>query len=114
MGDVTVITGDFNEDFTCDDNSSACVCPFPDGPRGNYATLMRGDWLRFSRPANKQEEGQSSGKGKIDWIFVRPSQQYSLEFVRDPASKTAMEESHRPCAATGEWPSDHGVEAFSV
>ena len=47
------------------------ACPLP----GRWETLLReeenSDLPKFSRPPHKQAEDQKSGKGKVDWIFVR-------------------------------------------
>jgi len=113
--DVTVVTGDFNEDF-CPDNAGEVRCFLPEGPLGRYATLLREPGLPpLSRPPHKQAEDQKSGKGKVDWIFVRGrAPDCAVELFRDEASRAAVLESHRACEATGQWPSDHGVEALSV
>lgn len=114
--DVTIITGDFNEDFRSDDSLDGVRCPFPSGDSGEYITMQREAGLPpLSRPPHKQAEDQKSGKGKIDWIFVRGrAQQCSVQLFRDEASHRAIIDSHAPCLATGQWPSDHGAEAFSV
>eukprot|EP00933_Yihiella_yeosuensis_P076912 TRINITY_DN86896_c0_g1_i1.p1 TRINITY_DN86896_c0_g1~~TRINITY_DN86896_c0_g1_i1.p1 ORF type:complete len:276 (-),score=47.24 TRINITY_DN86896_c0_g1_i1:49-876(-) len=105
--DVTVITADFNEDFSAE---GEIRCPFPVG----YLTMEREHGLpKLSRPPNKQKEDQTSGKGKIDWIWVKGNTD-SVELFRDEASTVAILESHAPCKATGDWPSDHGCEALSV
>mmetsp|Transcript_19614 Transcript_19614/g.52773 ORF Transcript_19614/g.52773 Transcript_19614/m.52773 type:complete len:336 (+) Transcript_19614:61-1068(+) len=114
--DVTVVTGDFNEDFSTSDRTGV-RCPFPEGRAGTYTTLLREPELpMLSRPPHKQGEDQKSGKGKIDWIFVRGNgrSQSVIELFRDPASRLAILSSHAPCAATGHWPSDHGAEALSI
>eukprot|EP00928_Gymnodinium_smaydae_P021104 TRINITY_DN18210_c0_g1_i1.p1 TRINITY_DN18210_c0_g1~~TRINITY_DN18210_c0_g1_i1.p1 ORF type:complete len:329 (-),score=16.07 TRINITY_DN18210_c0_g1_i1:287-1273(-) len=112
--DVSVITADFNEDFRID--SDRVQSPFPETSAGGYTTLCREINLpQLSRPPNKQAEDQSSGKGKIDWIFVRGRKpDFDVELFRDLASQKAILDSHSPCDATGEWPSDHGCEALSV
>jgi len=108
--EVTVITADFNEDFRSGGDGGV-RCPFPENPDGRYVTLTRDEGLpQLSRPPNKQAEDQSSGKGKIDWIFVRGR----VELFRDEASRRAILDSHGPCAATGDWPSDHGCEALCI
>eukprot|EP00971_Amphidinium_carterae_P015404 304176-Amphidinium_carterae.1 len=61
-----------------------------------------------------QAEGQTSGKGKIDYIWVRPTPDLPIDLFLDDASRQAVYESHRECVQTGQWPSDHGIEAFSV
>lgn len=103
--DLTIVTGDFNEDF-------GRSIPFQGSPRGRYTTLVREAGLPdVSRPPHKQDPAQKSGKGKIDWIFVRGAR---AELFRDSASRLAMLTSHAPCSATGNWPSDHGAEGLSV
>ncbi|CAJ1376325.1 unnamed protein product [Effrenium voratum] len=105
--DLQILTADFNEDFQTE---SGVRCPFPE----EYTTLRRpADLPQVSRPPNKQEAGQSSGKGKIDYIWVRDTQDKPQLFF-DEASKRAIIESHRNCEETGEWPSDHGCEACSI
>jgi len=113
--DVTVVAGDFNEDFCAEDRRSA-RCPLPETAAGAYETLLReGALPQLSRPPHKQAEDQKSGKGKVDWIFVRGrAPRCSVALFRDEASHAAVLESHQPCAATGQWPSDHGAEALSV
>jgi len=109
--DVTVVTGDFNEDFRSDSGVVRCPC---DSAVGSYATLHREESLpQLSRPPHKQAEDQSSGKGKIDYIFVR-GRGCVTELFRDEASLRAVLLTHQPCEATGEWPSDHGAEALCV
>lgn len=111
--DITVVTGDFNEDFAVESGSDV-RSPLPESPMGRYITLRRTPELKHSRPSHKQGADQKSGKGKIDYIFVRGTQpRCSVEVFRDDASDVAMRESHAPCAPTGEWPSDHGAEALS-
>lgn len=141
--DVTVVVGDFNEDFTTKpaevtapaeeaapaaaeaagaaaSAQPSCRCPFPAGASGSYSTLLRAsepELPQLSRPPHKQAQDQSSGKGKVDWIWVRGragSGGCPVELFRDEASRRAILESHRPCEATGQWPSDHGTEALSV
>eukprot|EP00442_Polarella_glacialis_P011264 CAMPEP_0115156674 /NCGR_PEP_ID=MMETSP0227-20121206/68588_1 /TAXON_ID=89957 /ORGANISM="Polarella glacialis, Strain CCMP 1383" /LENGTH=283 /DNA_ID=CAMNT_0002567901 /DNA_START=61 /DNA_END=912 /DNA_ORIENTATION=- len=112
--DVTVVAGDFNEDFGAPSESSGWRCPLQ--AEGEYATMLRGESLpELSRPPHKQAEDQKSGKGKVDWIFVsaRPAVGKAKLF-RDDASHAAVLESHSPCEATSQWPSDHGAEALSV
>lgn len=113
--DVTVVTGDFNEDFSIE-GCDKVRCPLPNSSASCYSTLLREDIAqKFSRPPHKQAEDQKSGKGKVDWIFVRASEsRCDVALFRDEASHSAMMESHKPCEATGQWPSDHGCEAFSV
>lgn len=113
--DVTIVAADFNEDFSTPDRREV-RCPLPEGPAGRYLTLVREPGLPpLSRPPHKQGEDQTSGKGKIDWIFVRGSAgRCFVELFRDQASRLAILTSHAPCSATWQWPSDHGAEAFSV
>jgi len=112
--DVTVITGDFNEDFRSGDGQVRCA--FPEGRAGHFKTLQREDGLpEVSRPPHKQAPGQTSGKGLIDWIWVRGhTSRCEVELFRDPASRLAMLSSHSVCSATGQWASDHGCEALSI
>jgi len=114
--DVTVVTGDFNEDFSTPDRTGV-RCPFPEGRTGSYTTLLREPELpALSRPPHKQGKDQTSGKGKVDWIFVRGNtrSRSSVELFRDPASRLAILSSHAPCEPTGQWPTDHGAEALSI
>lgn len=113
-GCVTLIGGDFNEDFG---DAAMAICP-------GYRTLPRGaDEPSVSRPLHKQGSGQSSGKGKIDYIFVSVGADVggpdsgcmpTLSIERDASSREAILCSHAPCEETGEWPSDHGMEALTV
>lgn len=110
--DVTVIAGDFNEDFHSEDRA-VVRCPFPE-TLGEYRTLLRGELPALSRPPHKQAEDQSSGKGKVDYIFVRGARgRCCVELFRDEASSAAILSSHAACVETGQWPSDHGAEALS-
>lgn len=114
--DVTVVAGDFNEDFSSLDRKEV-RCPFPEGRAGSYTTLPRKEGLpMLSRPPHKQGEDQKSGKGKIDWIFVSGNKRSgsAVELFRDPASRLAILSSHATCTATEQWPSDHGAEALSI
>lgn len=112
--DVTVVTGDFNEDFGT--SQGKFRCPLPDGPLGAWSTLQREIGLpTVSRPPHKQMPDQTSGKGKIDFIFVRGrTPDVAVELFRDPGSLYAVLASHGPCEATGQWPSDHGCEGLSI
>ena len=38
----------------------------------------------------------------------------TLQLFHDEATLAAIKRSHRPCEETGEWPSDHGVEAVAL
>jgi len=111
--DVTVITGDFNEDFTEADGKVRC--PFPERRAGSFTTLAREPGLpQVSRPPHKQLPDQKSGKGKIDWIWVRGHRgRCDVELFRDSASRLAILSSHSESAVTGQWPSDHGCEGLS-
>mmetsp|Transcript_31644 Transcript_31644/g.58139 ORF Transcript_31644/g.58139 Transcript_31644/m.58139 type:complete len:332 (-) Transcript_31644:10-1005(-) len=113
---ITVIAADFNEDFSAQGTHDAPHCPFPTSENlGTYRTLPREAGLaQLSRPAHKQAEGQTSGKGKIDYIWVRATPDLDVDLFLDHASRQAVQDSHRECAETGQWPSDHGIEAFSL
>ena len=116
---VVVVCGDFNEDFgagamlPCGGMSQA-------GKGGGdpvFRTLDRDAASEpiVSRPAHKQGPAQTSGKGKIDYIFVRGAGPgMCVELERDALSRAAVLASHAPCDETGYWPSDHGMEALSV
>ena len=110
-GCVTLVCGDFNEDF-----GEAALRIRP-----GYRTLPRGgDEPVVSRPVHKQGAENSSGKGKIDYIFVKAPEPSSslppdaLTLERDAESRQAILHSHAACQETGEWPSDHGLEALSL
>jgi len=103
---VTIVNGDFNEDF----GEAA------QGLRPGYTTLRRDAEAgepTVSRPPHKQQPDQTSGKGMIDYIFVK-SASGTLTLERDTASREAIMRSHAPCEETGQWPSDHGIEALTV
>lgn len=101
--DIIAVCGDFNEDF----GEAGCKIAESRG----FSTLPRteGEPL-VSRPVHKQGADQSSGKGKIDYIFVCGGN----GLIRDEVSSAALLASHAPCEETGEWPSDHGMEVLSV
>jgi len=102
---VTIINGDFNEDFG---DRAASIRP-------GYTTLRRGaDELAVSRPPHKQGDGQASGKGLVDYIFVKNCGMGTCALGRDEASRRALAMSHAACDETGEWPSDHGLEALTL
>ena len=106
-----VLCGDMNEDF----GPAATIGQRPEG----FATLDRdlsAGELSVSRPAHKLGAEQTSGKGKVDYILVRGPRDgsMSVSLERDGPSRRAMLLSHGPCSETGEWPTDHGLEALSV
>ena len=47
----------------------------------------------------------------MDYIFAAGP---GLSLERDEASMRALVLSHQKCDETGEWPSDHGMEAMTV
>eukprot|EP01045_Picozoa_sp_COSAG04_P014300 COSAG04_NODE_1062_length_8500_cov_11.838353_3_plen_166_part_00 len=103
-----IICGDMNEDF----GSVAS------GAKGSdFVSLDRdaaaGESL-VSRPPHKMTSDQSSGKGKIDYVLVRPPKVAAVLFERDEASRRAIALAHGPCDETGQWPSDHDIEAVSL
>eukprot|EP01043_Picozoa_sp_COSAG02_P032141 COSAG02_NODE_2134_length_9720_cov_3.845027_1_plen_956_part_00 len=101
---VTVIGGDFNEELQ----------PATFEGRG-FRTLARAVAAgepAVSRPAHKQDPSQTSGQGKIDFILVSGESVQYLQ--RDQQSCAALMSSHCPCKETGEWPTDHGMEAFTI
>lgn len=115
--DVVVVAGDFNEDFQLapDSTGPSVRCPLNLDPCLGYSTLLRGSGEpTFSRPPHKQAEDQSSGKGKVDWIFVWGKESCGVRLSRDAQSREAILASHGICEATGQWPSDHGAEALMV
>ena len=97
-----------------------------------------------SRPSHKQDPAlNSSGRGKVDYTFCRALQQrtsassrkdglgelstsqeegigsagnaaVSIRLERSEEALRALMDSHRPCEETGEWPSDHGLEALAM
>ena len=70
--------------------------------------------LSQGRPPHTLAQDQKSGKGKVDYVLVRPPKSGSVLFERDEGSKKAMVLAHGPCEETGQWPSDHDIEALSV
>ena len=104
---VILVCGDFNEDF---------------GPKFEpfeFQTLDRDPAagepivsLSYCGLADLGAEN-SSGKGKIDYIFVKGNEQ-KIGLERSEGSRVAIEMSHAACPETGEWPSDHGMEALQV
>ena len=107
-GSVVLVCGDFNEEFAA-------------SPVASFATLPRGAAEPVvSRPAHKQDPRLNrSGRGKVDYVFARAvggaaGGAPKLRLERDDASLRALLASHAPCAETGEWPSDHGMEVLSV
>eukprot|EP00434_Breviolum_minutum_P012568 symbB.v1.2.011073.t1/scaffold738.1/size167167/7 len=107
---IEVITADFNEDFQ-ERSAGSVPCPF----EGQHSTLRRApDLPQVSRPANKQAQTPDQGL-KIDYIWVRArTKDFRTELFFDEASRRAILDSHKDCEATGQWPSDHGCEAFSI
>jgi hypothetical protein len=80
-----------------------------------------------SRPPHKQDPAlNSSGRGKVDYIFVSPlgcdtrdaldgsGGRVDIKLERSQEALGALLVSHRACEETNEWPSDHGMEALSV
>lgn len=101
-----LICGDFNEDFGQSFQPDRFVTLDRDASAGEPTV---------SRPAHKQDpDSNSSGKGKIDYIFARGCRKTNVFVERDDLSREAIRASHMPCEETGEWPSDHGIEALSV
>ena len=85
--------------------------------------LLYACFVQASRPQHKQEEPQTKGKGQVDWVWCKAEQPaatgtvapyYSLEVERDVYSREAMRLAHTPCAETGEWPSDHALEGYTL
>jgi endonuclease/exonuclease/phosphatase family metal-dependent hydrolase len=119
---VTVVCGDFNEDFAEEGTLAVAdghgenvqlLKPWPE-----YISLGRSESageLLVSRPKHKQAAEQTSGKGKVDYIFAKScGDTASITLRRDEESSRALTDSHQPCAETGKWPSDHGMEAMSI
>jgi endonuclease/exonuclease/phosphatase family metal-dependent hydrolase len=107
---LTLVCGDFNEDF----GVGVGVSPWP-----GYSTLDRvfgRSELSVSRPAHKQDpRNNRSGRGKVDYIFAKAGgAMTTCSLERDEASRRALLLSHAACDETGEWPSDHGMEALYV
>ena len=100
-----MVCGDFNEDFGA---GPAAV------PRPGFVTVYRNvgeGECPVSRPPHKQAPDQTSGKGKVDYIFAHGT---GVEVDRDDASRAALALSRTPCWETGEWPTDHGIEALTI
>ena len=99
-----MICGDFNEEL-----------PAAAFEGMGFRTLARdtaGGEPPVSRPAHKQQPSQnSSGKGKVDFILVAGEH---AVIQRDDKSRAALLTSHCSCEETGEWPSDHGMEALTI
>jgi len=108
--DLTIMCGDFNEDFGV--NAGAKLTP----NTRPFKTLDRdpSEEPIYSRPKLKNMPDQTSGKGKVDYIFARAESRLSLRLERDTASRHSLLMSHAPCKETGEWPSDHGLEALTI
>lgn len=103
-----ILCGDMNEEFSADDARLKAY---------GLTTLQRdvdAGESSVSRPPHKQQEGETSGKGKVDYILVRPPLGTHLRLERDEGSRNAIIRSHAPCEQTGEWPSDHGMEALTL
>jgi len=103
---IIVIAGDWNEDFG---QAGGCKVAQESGFEVLSRDVSAGE-PSVSRPPHKQDTSQKSGKGMIDWVFVKGSA--GLE--RDLASREALLAAHAACEETGEWPSDHGLEALTV
>ena len=56
---------------------------------------------KVSRPPHKNVKSQKSGKGKVDYIFVKTSSKLSMALERDEISYKTILESHKPCKETG-------------
>lgn len=105
-GGIIVIGGDWNEDFG---KVGGCKLAEQLGFEVLNRDASAGE-PSVSRPSHKQDPSQTSGKGMIDWVFVKGA----AELERDSASRDALLLSHAACEETGEWPSDHGMEALNV
>ena len=101
---MILVCGDFNEDFGPEFEPFAFQTLDRDPAAGEPVV---------SRPAHKQGAENSSGKGKIDYIFVKGNEQKTV-LERSEECRMAIEMSHAACPETGEWPSDHGMEALQV
>jgi len=102
---LVLVCGDFNEDF------GPSIEPF------GFRTLDRGeDEPVVSRPEHKQCPENKSGQGKIDYIFVKggDEEREPVFLERDECSAETIKMSHAACVETGEWPSDHGMEALQI
>lgn len=44
-------------------------------------------------------------------VILQPVEDFHAELFVDEASRRAIIESHKDCAATGQWPSDHGCSS---
>ena len=76
----------------------------------NFKTISRDDFkddkYKFSRPEHKQGKDQTSGKGKVDYIFS------NIKLQRNDKNRDAIRNSHNNCE-TGYWPTDHGMEIIN-
>ena len=52
--------------------------------------------------------------GKVDYIFVAATGAITTDLSRDTVSRDVLIASHAACKETGQWPSDHGMEALQV
>ena len=92
--DCTILAGDFNEDARVSERPAAQVLTT------NYTSPDR---TLCGLPA-----GSLVGRSlvKADWVWLRGAR---AEY--DRACIEAVTMSHRKCGETGQWPSDHGLEA---
>ena len=113
---IVVVCGDFNEDFASWEAPGALR---PE-PLAGFATLDRREPEPLvSRPPHKLDPAlNSSGRGKVDYIFVAPhdapAAHADIKLERSQEALRALWASHAACEETGEWPSDHGMEALAI
>lgn len=93
--DCTVLAGDFNEDARKSENAAQqdLVRSFKSVDRQAYPHLPK-------------ESTPNLGQDKLDWIWVKGADPEYDDFCQH-----VIAASHRPCLETGNWPSDHGMEA---
>lgn len=110
---MCIICGDMNEEFGSVANGTNSAMR---GLLSMDRNVTAGE-PRDTRPPHKMDADQTSGKGKVDYIFVRTRQQVSgdmVHFNRDAKIMKAILLSHTDCIETNVWPSDHGLEALTL
>ena len=87
-----IICGDMNEDFGSVESGNQKMRGFVSLDRDPAA----GESL-VSRPPHKMTSDQTSGKGKVDYVLMRPPKDGSVLFDRDVASRRTVALAHGPC-----------------
>ena len=95
----TVLAGDFNEDprQSLQPAAQALVRDFVTASREDHPELP----IKSTTNPNIEH--------KLDWVWVEGAQ---VEY--DDRCKRAIISSHTACPETGQWPSDHGLEAVRL